>query len=431
MIIKNGTIIDPENNRMYKADIQIKDGKISKIADPMSIFDMDDVNILDATGLYIGPGLCDTHVHFRDPGFTHKEDILTGAEAAKMGGYTQIVLMANTKPTVDNMETLEYVLNRGKDTGININTCANVTFGMKGETLTDMDALKKAGAVGFTDDGVPVLDARLCKEAMRSTAKLGVPISFHEENPEFIKNNGVNHGLASDYYKIYGSDRQAEIDMVSRDIRLSQECKDEGAEPIVVIQHISTAEGVEMVRQAKKDGLNIHAEATPHHFTLTEEAVIKYGTFAKMNPPLRTLADREAVRQGLKDGAIDMIATDHAPHAGEEKAKPITEAPSGIIGLETAFSLAVRELVNKDYLTYPELFDRMSLAPCRLYGLKGGRIATEMPADLIIFNPDKTWVYTEESIRSKSHNSPFIGEKLPAKIEYTICNGNIVYKGDH
>ena len=426
MIIKNGTIVDPINNRMYKADIRIDNGIISKIDEALSINDVD-ADIIDATGLYIGPGLCDTHVHFRDPGFTHKEDILTGAEAAKMGGYTQIVLMANTKPTVDSVETLEYVINKGKDTGINIHTCANVTYGMKGQELTDMDALYEAGAVGFTDDGVPILNADICKKAMKLTASFKAPISFHEENPEFIKNNGVNHGVASDYYKIYGSDRQAEIDMVSRDIELARECKAEGENPIVVIQHISTAEGVELVRKAKADGLNIHAEATPHHFTLTEEAVIKYGTFAKMNPPLRTDADREAVRKGLQDGTIDMIATDHAPHAGDEKAKSITDAPSGIIGLETAFSLAIRELVNKGYLSYPELFNRMSYAPTQLYGLTGGEVAEGLPADMVIFNPSGKWTYTENMIRSKSHNSPFIGEELPGIIKYTLCNGKVVY----
>jgi len=430
-LITNGTIIDPDKGNMYKANIIIRDGIIENIVERdhnLSEYLDEGFKIIDATNLFIGPGLCDTHVHFRDPGFTHKEDILTGAEAAKKGGYTQIVLMANTNPHVDNVETLHYVINKGKDTGIHINTCANVTMDMKGKELTDMDTLLSEGAVGFTDDGVPILDEDLCYEAMLKCGRLDVPISFHEENPEYITNNGVNHGTASEHYNIGGSDRQAEIDMIRRDIDIVSRIKiEKDIDVKAVIQHISTKEGVELVRQAKLEGLDIHAEATPHHFTLTEEAVIKYGTNAKMNPPLRTTEDREAIIEGLRDGSIDLIATDHAPHSKEEKDKPITEAPSGIIGLETAFSLAIRELVKPGILSYPELFRRMSTLPCRLYSLTGGSIKKDIPADLIIFDPTSEWTVKEEKIRSKSTNSPFIGESLPGVIHYTICDGTIVY----
>lgn len=439
MIIKNGNIIDPENNRMFQADLYIKDGKIAKIAEHKNLDNVDEVDewisfahedkdssseiVIDATGLYVGPGLCDTHVHFRDPGFTHKEDIMTGAEAAKAGGYTGIVLMANTDPKVDNVDTLKYVLEKGKSTGINIYSCANVTVGMEGKELTDMYALKTVGAVGFTDDGVPLMDKDLVFSAMQICSKLDMPISFHEENKELISENGINSGMASDYYHVKGSPKEAEISMIDRDIKIAKQVPS----ACVVIQHISTKEGVELVRDAKKNGMNIHAEGTPHHFSLTEMDTIKFGTNAKMNPPLRTMEDMLAVAEGIKDGTIDLIATDHAPHSEDEKARPITEAPSGIIGLETALSLAIQNLVNRGLLTYPELFKRMSYTPCKLYKLPGGIISEGAPADLVIFNPSEIWEVT--SFKSKSSNSPFIGKRLPGVIKYTICNGKAVYIG--
>lgn len=435
LYIVNGTVIDPVTDRMYRADLQIEEGKIIKItkkdadvttqkqvATSADVVLSEGVDVfLDAEGMLIGPGLIDTHVHFRDPGFTYKEDIETGGEAAKRGGYTGIVLMANTKPTVDNEETLAYVLEKGKKTGIRIESCVNVTKQMKGVELTDMEGLATAGAAGFTDDGIPLMSKELVLEAMQRAKMLGKPISFHEENPERITNNGVNAGEAAAYFGIGGSPREAEIDLVARDLPLALRS---GAE--TVIQHISSKEAVELVRQAKKQGNNIHAEATPHHFTLTEEAVILKGTLAKMNPPLREEADRLAVIEGLKDGTIDLIATDHAPHSREEKEKPITEAPSGIIGLETALSLGIRELVDKEYLTYPQLFHRMSSAPARLYGLPGGVIAEGKEADLVIFAPQEQW--TVKDFASKSENSPFVGEQMPGVIYYTICDGKIVYQ---
>lgn len=440
LIIKNGMVIDPVKASVSQKDIYIEDGKIVKLVSADGNKAANNENsegmvgfgalgnehtevdeIIDATGLYVAPGLVDVHVHFREPGFTHKEDIDTGSASAIKGGYTSVVLMANTKPAVDNLETLEYVKNRAKEQKLHVYTCANVTMGLKGNELTNMSELYANGAVGFTDDGIPILNGELLEKAFAEAVKLNVPISLHEENPEFIENNGVNRGLASEYYGIGGSDRQAEISMIKRDLEIA--LKHNG---IIDIQHISTKEGVELVRNAKKISDRVHAEATPHHFTLTEEAVIEHGTNAKMNPPLRTAEDREAVRKGLQDGTIDMIATDHAPHSLEEKSKPITEAPSGIVGLETALSLAIRELIQSGIMTYPQLLHRMSTAPAKLYGLQAGEIEVDKPADLCIFSDKESWKV--EKFASKASNSPFIGETLPGVVKYTICDGKVVYK---
>ena len=428
LCIRNGYVIDPKSGLEGYRDILIKDDKIVEIAEQGKISANDNIRAehieyIDAAGMVAAPGLVDVHVHFRDPGFTYKEDIESGAAAAAKGGFTTVVLMANTKPAVDSEETLDYVIKKGKKTGIKVHTCANVTKGMKGQELVDMESLSRAGAAGFTDDGVPILDEDILREALRKAAKLGKPISLHEENPKYITNNGINAGKASEYLGIGGSPREAEIDMVKRDIEIAAE-----EEADLSIQHISTKEAVELIRQIKKKSGHIFAEATPHHFTLTQEAVIKYGALAKMNPPLREEADRMAIIEGLRDGTIDMIATDHAPHSAEEKEKPITEAPSGIIGLETSLSLGIRELVMPGYLTMIELFRKMSTAPAEFYHLDAGYIAEGGPADLVIFDKDAKWQVTKEGFASKSCNSPFVGEWMPGVVAYTICDGEIVYK---
>ena len=421
LLIQNGYLIDPKSSREGNFDLLLDKDKIVKIGRVGVDFEKPArCKVLNAEGLVVAPGLVDVHVHFRDPGFTHKEDIFTGAKAAAKGGFTTVVLMANTKPTVDNEETLAYVLEKGQQTDICVTTCANVTMGMKGEQLTDMEKLAKLGAVGFTDDGIPLLDEALVREAMERTTALDMPVSFHEEDPGLIAQNGINRGRASEHFGIEGSPREAEIVLIERDLKLALET---GA--CINIQHISTAEGVELVRQAKKKGHNIHAEATPHHFTLTEEAVIQYGTLAKMNPPLRTEEDRQAIIRGLADGTIDIIATDHAPHSEEEKAKALTEAPSGIIGLETALALGVTELVQKGYLTMRQLLRAMSTNPAAMYHLDAGYIAEGGPADLVLIDTEAVTV--AGNYASKSSNSPFTGWELTGKVRATICAGKIVY----
>jgi len=417
ILIKNGNLVNPAGPE-GALDILVEDGKILQTAGNI---EADAERVIDARGCIVAPGFVDVHVHFRDPGQTWKEDIYTGAAAAAAGGYTSVVMMANTVPAVDTPENIKAMLAKGRETGIKVYACANVTVGMKGEKLVDMRAMKDAGAAGFTDDGKPLMDAELVEQAMKQTAELGLPISFHEEDPRYIITPGYNKGAASEHYGIGGADRMAEISMIERDIALALKT---GAE--IDIQHISTKEGVELVRQARLKAANIHAEATPHHFALTEEAAIRYGSMAKMNPPLRTEEDRMAIIQGLADGTIEMIATDHAPHSAEEKAKGLTEAPSGIIGLETALALANMVLIDGGYLTEEQLIERLSLSPARLYGLDAGVIKEGADADIVIYDPNEKWV--PEKYASRSSNTPFTGMELKGKVKFTICRGRIVYE---
>ena len=429
MLIKNGRVIDPESGFDGLADLLIEDGKIKKIvkrvdggADntvPERVNGADEV--LDASGMIIAPGLVDVHVHFRDPGLTHKEDIETGAAAAKAGGYTTVVCMANTNPAADNPDTIGYIIEKGKKTGIHVLAAAAVSKGLKGRELTDMDALKACGAAGFTDDGIPLMDEKLVKQAMEKARELNLPLSFHEEDPAFIINNGINKGVVSDQLGIGGSPALAEDSLVARDCMIALHT---GA--AVNIQHISSRNSVKMGALAKQLGADVWAEVTPHHFTLDETAVLKHGTLAKMNPPLRTEKDREALIEGLKSGAIDIIATDHAPHSREEKEKPLTAAPSGIIGLETALPLAVTNLVKEGHLTYVQLFEKMCLNPARLYRLDSGRIKEGSDADLVIFDDRES--FTVGDFVSKSSNSPFTGETLYGRVRFTICGGKVVFE---
>lgn len=420
MIIKNGTIINPDTKEMLKADLRITDGIICEISDSIAASNEEET-VIDASGLMVSPGLIDTHVHFRDPGFTYKEDLHTGALASARGGFTSVICMANTSPVVDSLPVLQDILTRAAKEDIHIYQAASVSCGLKGKDLTAMEELKEAGACGFTDDGIPLLDAKFCYEAMEKAAALDVPISLHEEDPAFITNNGINRGKVSEELGIGGSPAVAEEVLTARDCMMALHT---GAD--TVIQHISSGNSVAMVRTAKAMGARMHAEATPHHFTLNHEAVLKYGTLAKMNPPLRAEDDRLAIIEGLKDGTIDLIATDHAPHSMEEKSRELTKAPSGIIGLETSLSLGITSLVEPGYLTLPELLEKMTINPARLYKLPAGRMEINAPGDLVLFDPEETW--TPEEFASKSCNTPFKGIPLKGKIHYTICNGKIVYQ---
>ncbi len=433
LLIKNGRIMDPATETEGVYDMLIDEGRVVRIGmrgtlddmarESMSMRHDEDYTEIDAGGCIVAPGLVDGHVHFRDPGFTYKEDIDSGARAAAKGGFTSVIMMGNTDPHMDNVDTIRDVLDRGSKTGINVYTCGNITMNMEGKELTPMQKLKEAGAVLFTDDGKPIMDADIMEKACIKASELDRVISLHEEDPSFITDNGINAGEVASELGLTGSPREAEISMVKRDIEIARKT---GA--TIVVQHISAAESVELIRQARREWVKVFAEATPHHFTLTQEAVRTHGTLAKMNPPLRLESDRMAIIEGLKDGTIDMIATDHAPHSKEEKEKSFREAPSGITGLETSLALGIRELVKPGYLTMMELLSVMSAKPAALYGLDAGTIREGSVADLIIFNPDEEWVF-DKSL-SKATNTPFLGERLPGKIFFTVCRGKIVYKAD-
>ena len=418
VLIKNGLIINPATKFEKISDLLIEDGIVKEISTEIS--PCDQTQIIDAKGCVVSPGLIDIHVHFRDPGFTHKEDLFTGSMAAAAGGFTSVLLMANTNPKVDSVKTLEYVKEKAKDCPINIFQEAALTHDFK-DKLVDMKSLKDSGAVGFTNDGVPVMSTKILREAMKIAKYLDVIIALHEEDNSLITTHGVNDGPVAEKLGLVGAPKAAEDLMVARDAMLALET---GA--CIDIQHISSGNSVDFIRYAKSIGVKILAEATPHHFTLTEEDVLKYSSLAKMNPPLRTADDREKIIQGLIDDTIEVIATDHAPHTDEEKNVEFKKAPSGIIGLETALALSVSQLVKTNRLSMSHMLSKLTINPSNYYKLDRGDISVGKVADICIFNPDEE--YTVEKFHSKSSNSPFIGWKLFGKVKYTLCGGKIVYK---
>lgn len=418
ILIQNARVMDPKTKLDKITDILIRDDVIEE----MGIIPVkEDVEILDAKGMIVAPGLIDVHVHFRDPGQTHKEDLITGSQSAMAGGFTTVVCMANTMPKVDTVDTLKDVVSRTKELPIHVLQASAVTKSFAGRELVDMEAMKEAGAVGFTDDGIPIMNAGILVKAMEEAKRLNMPISLHEEDPSLVIKPGVNAGRVAEELNFGGAPTVAEDSMVARDCMLALAT---GA--TVDIQHISSKNAVEMVRHAKAMGAKVVAEASPHHFTLTEDAVKTYGVMCKMNPPVRTEEDRQAIIRGLQDGTLEIIATDHAPHSTEEKEKGLENAPSGIIGLETALSLGITSLVKEGHLTMMELLEKMTINPAKLYHLDAGYVAVGGKADLVIF--DENEVYTVgEQFASKSKNTPFIGWELTGKVKYTICNGKIVY----
>lgn len=422
ILIKQGRLINPKTKRDEVVDIVIKEDKIYKIGNFEQTDEYED--IIDARGLVISPGLIDVHVHFRDPGFTYKEDILTGANSAQKGGFTTVVCMANTNPIVDNEETLNYIKEKSKLADINVLQAAAITKGFNGKELVDMKKLKEAGVLGFTDDGLPIMNSKLIMDAMVIAKELDVVLSFHEEDPNLIENPGINEGEVSKKLGIEGAISVAEDVMVARDCMLALKT---GAK--INIQHISSKVAIDMVKLAKSLGANIYVEASPHHFSLTEKDVLKFGTNAKMNPPLRTEEDRNKIIEALKDDTIEIIATDHAPHSQDEKDREFVNAPSGIIGLETSLALGITNLVKKGHISIMKLLEKMTIKPAELYNLDSGNIQEGSLADLVIFNMDEEWVVKD--FASKATNSPFIGETLHGKVKYTICNGKVVYKDEN
>lgn len=405
LLIRNGRVLDPYTNINAQMDILIGDDGVIRELGPR-LDAPAGCAVYDAAGLTVSPGFVDGHVHFRDPGQTEKEDVLTGAAAAAAGGYATVICMANTLPTCDTPEIIRYVTDKAKGCPVEVLQAGAVTKGLKGQELTDFAALQAAGAPCLTDDGINLTNAGLCRAAMEQAAERGILLSFHEEEPSLVPSPGVNFGsAAAQQFGVPGARASAETAMIARDIALAL---DTGAR--VLFQHVSSAQSAALIRAGKKLGARIYAEVTPHHISLTEDDVLAHGTYARMNPPLRREADREALIDALADGTIDMIATDHAPHTAEEKAREFAKAPSGITGLETAFSVCNTYLVQTGRLTPMQLVDRMSKAPAEIYGLTGRAVAAGNYARLVLLDWDSRMVY--KTYRSKAVNTPYTGMQL-------------------
>lgn len=420
ILIKNGRVLDPRSGMDQVCDVLVEDGKIVRLAEQI---EESDAAIIDATGLVVAPGLVDVHVHFREPGQTHKEDIHTGAMAAMAGGFTSVVMMANTSPAISTVETLREVLTCAAKEKISIHSVATITQNFDGQNLTDMPALIEAGAVAFSDDGIPLTDAGVLRKAMQEAKKLDKLVSLHEEDPNLNGVLGLNEGVAEKHFHVCGATGVAEYSMVARDVMIALET---GAK--THIQHLSKAESVKVVAFAQELGARVTAEVTPQHFSRTEDLLLTKGANAKMNPPLRLESDRLAVIEGLKSGVISVIATDHAPHHADEKGvEDITKAPSGMTGLETSLSLGLTHLVAEGHLTLLELLEKMTIKPAGLYELDAGYLAENGPADIVIFDPTAKRLVSDQ-FASKSGNSPFVGDSMLGQVHYTIARGEVVYQ---
>ena len=420
LLLKNGNLIDYKNKIDDKYDILIENDKVIKIE--KNIEENAD-EIIDCTNLKIMPGMIDIHCHLREPGFEYKETIETGSKSAVAGGFTTICPMPNTKPTPDNKETLQKIIDEAKRVNLcNVLPYASVSKGEKGEELVDFEELKNAGAIAFSDDGMPVVNSKMMREAMINADKLGTFVASHCEEKSVAKGS-INAGEVAEKLGVDGVLPEAEEIMAAREIVISETNNIRGH-----ICHISTQTTKNMIRDAKKRGVKITCETCPHYFSFTVEEVLKSGTNAKMNPPLREEKDRKAIIEGLKEGTIDCIITDHAPHSKEEKEQGLDKAPNGIIGFETVLSAEIMNLVDTGDLNYLDLVKLTSYRPAELLKIDRGTIEVGKIADITIFDPNEKYIYTEDMIVSKSKNSPFIGKELKGKVKYTIVSGKIVYK---
>ena len=421
LLIRNGRVVHPVTGAVLLQDLLAEDGKIALMERGI---DLEADETIEASGLVVSPGLVDMHVHLRDPGLTYKEDILTGCAAAARGGVTSMACMANTSPTVDSPEQVAYVLDRARQAnGVQVFPIAALSRGLRGEEPTDAEALKKAGAVAISDDGSNVDNANLMRDVLIRTRRLGLPVLCHCEDTTMVEGRAVNEGSVSRQLWLEGRPAIAEEIMVMRDAMLAEET---GAR--VHVCHVSTAKSVDIIRRMKKRGAPITCETCPQYFTLTEEEVLTQGAMARVNPPLRTAKDVKGIIAGLKDGTIDVIATDHAPHSAEEKARPLTRAPSGMIGLETSLAVTLTQLYHTQKLDLPSLIRRMSTNPADILGLTKGRMSLGVDADLTNFDPDEEWTVDPEQFASKARNTPFAGRKLKGRVKYTIVKGRIIYR---
>ena len=420
ILIKNGRLINPSENLDKVMDIFVEDGIIKEKAE--SIEKQADT-VIDAAGCYVMPGLIDLHVHFRDPGLTYKEDIETGSKAAAKGGFTTVCCMPNTKPVVDNVETVKYSIEKGEKTGLtNVLPVGAVTKNMAGVEITDVEELKKAGICAISEDGKSVMNSGVYRKAMKNAAKANVPVLAHCEDINLVEGGVINLGDKSSELGVKGISNAVEDVIAMRDIMLAKET---GA--TLHLCHCSTKDSVEMVKRAKEEGIKVTAEVCPHHFSMCSDDITSNDGNFKMNPPLRAREDMEALIKGLQDDIMDVISTDHAPHSAEEKAKDLEHAPFGIVGLETSVALTVTNLVKKGYLTPMQMAAKMSYNPAKVLGIPKGTLDEGKIADITIINPDKEYTIDVNTFESKGKNTPFDGYKVSGEVEYTILNGKVVY----
>lgn len=421
ILLKNGKIIDPVKKTVTAASLLVEDGKIKTIA---PVIEETGHDVVDCGGMIVAPGLVDMHVHLRDPGLTYKEDIATGTAAAAAGGFTAVACMPNTKPAIDTAETIEYIKTKAENEGsCRVYPIGAVTMGLKCTDPTDITALYQAGAIAFSDDGVPITSATRMRDALMEVKSLDSFIISHCEDGEMVGNKAVNEGKISRQLGLPGRPAIAEDLMVARDLMLAKETGTH-----VHIAHVSTAGAVELIRQAKARGVCVTAETCPQYFIYTEDEILTKGTMARVNPPLRTAEDRQAILEGVLDGTLDCIVTDHAPHSAEEKAKSLTDAPSGMVGLETSLAACITHLVKPGHLTLPELTEKMSTIPASILGLTPVLPEEGAPADLCVFDPEEEWTVDPEQFRSKGRNTVFKGDRLTGKVHLTLCGGKITYQ---
>ena len=417
MIIKNGNVV--LENGVAKKDILIENGKIAKIADEINGAG----EIIDANGLYVFPGLIDMHVHLREPGFEHKEDIESGSKTAVKGGFTQICCMPNTDPVADNKVVVSYIRRRGEEVGLcKVRPIGAITKGLKGEYLAEVGEMKKVGAVAISDDGKTVKNSRLMRLAMEYASGFGIKCLCHCEDAELVDGGVVNEGLSSTIAGLKGIQRAAEDIIIARDIALA-----ESLDVPVHICHVSTYSGVRIIRDAKRAGVKVTAETCPHYFALTDDVIRDFNTNTKVNPPIREEVDKQAILEGIKDGTLDCIVTDHAPHHADDKNVEYNLASFGISGIETSFALAITHLYKTGLLTLPEIAAKMSKNPAEILGLEGGKIEEGGVADLMIANLDEKWTVKADEFVSKGKNTPFDGCELSGVVKYTVVDGKVVY----
>ena len=427
-LIKNGQVIDPANQLNGPFDILINNGKIEAIEPQGKISGskLKDVSVIDAKNCVVAPGFCDMHVHFREPGHEYKETIETGSASAAAGGFSTVAVMPNTSPVNDNRSITELIFSQAKKTNlVNVLPIGAITKGLKGESLSDMGELKEAGCIGYSDDGRPVMDSELMRRAFEYSRMFGLPCIQHSEILDLTREGCMNEGIISTELGLKGMPVEAEDIMVFRDICLLR--KTGGR---LHVAHISSGGAVELVRQAKAKGLPVTCEVAPHHFTLTEEACRNYDTNAKMSPPLRTHEDLELIKEGLRDGTIDIIATDHAPHDVADKQMEFSKACFGIVGLETALPLTLK-MVDEKVITLQKAVDLLTHQPCHLFNLDKGTLGIGKDADIVIFNPKTQYAIEPEKFKSRSKNSPYKGWKVRGKVLHTLVAGKTVYSASN